>query len=1032
MKKNPGKLVAPIARLPQAPTEKRVTTRYPPSIRALVLTRVLAGEKMAAVANDLSIPFYNVSYWIRMHKRGPLPAPLMLPNQKYSQELRDKAVDQWKNGGKPAVIARLLELKVGTVWSWIREYSGGRVTAKTVVRYSKEQKSFAVETAVQHGLDAAVKALGAHEASIRDWLKRAGLEPKDFQRKRLIPVSHDLELAWITVEDPELDEWRVLATQWVREQKTAMRNKLLALRYLFKQYFIGVLKEGGYLISPKDVLSRTSRLPSFFDNCLRKYAQHVGRVRNNYAHEFLGWVLLTEFSIQDDYGRAAIPVEFHNPVPKILGGGRGRLVESVRSPLPYGYIDELREMLVPGDTFSDWKWAHRALGGEELKPGSGNSPDWFPVEEARLDKSDPDCVWRVRRRSILGPVLEMWSPVRWVALLIKLCLPLRTIQVRLLDSGEADTWRYDHASSPGTWSLNPSAIREGTERKPLRQGVFRRVVQLGGSDAPSVVLYINTNKTADSLLSGSEKGYELPWLVEGQTHRNAFYWLAKLRNWQEKYNPVLRRTSWRELDPRRLDTKSELQLAGFPDACFLFRTVEDGPDKAHLPLQGLDVPWHSLLRDYEQKLRARGETHADGSPILLVDPARFKGVNFPLHSLRVSLITALALDGKVPFPILQKIAGHSRLIMTLYYTKLGTVYPAKELADATARLDAKKSETIIRFLRDTEYKKLVNSAISNSPSTLALTIPEHPAARNPAGWMPMHHGLCMVGGNTSQLEGNNAVGGCYNGGPNIGSASTPRYAPTPGGARNCVRCRWFVTEPHYLGALQAHVNALFYHSDEAMNLTVKVERQLGEFRAAKAQDEAAGVVYMQMDVLKQAERVFETHMQRYSDLTEDIAATVKLMQRCVEKAEKPAPGEKNMLIAVGSEFDVRIAVEQVDSELLQLAGVCSAAELYPDINPGKAVFRRAQLLDAALGRCGQPPTFMTLTEDQQLLVGNAFLRRLAAATASHDPARGERDVISLIDAGEDLSKKLKLDIDHLLHQSLQQSAPRSLSFGASS
>jgi hypothetical protein len=36
----------------------------------------------------------------------------------------------------------------------------------------------------------------------------------------------------------------------------------------------------------------------------------------------------------------------------------------------------------------------------------------------------------------------MWSPVRWVALLAKLILPLRTLQVRMLDSGEADTWRY--------------------------------------------------------------------------------------------------------------------------------------------------------------------------------------------------------------------------------------------------------------------------------------------------------------------------------------------------------------------------------------------------------------------------------------------------------------------------------------------------------------------------------------------------------------------------------------------------------------
>jgi hypothetical protein len=57
----------------------------------------------------------------------------------------------------------------------------------------------------------------------------------------------------------------------------------------------------------------------------------------------------------------------------------------------------------------------------------------------------------------------------------------------------------------------------------------------------------------------------------------------------------------------------------------------------------------------------------------------------------------------------------------------------------------------------------------------------------PVGWMHMHHGLCMVGGNTSEIEGNAKIGGCYNGGPNIGSSSIPKYAPVPGGDRNCVQ-----------------------------------------------------------------------------------------------------------------------------------------------------------------------------------------------------------------------------------------------------
>jgi hypothetical protein len=88
-----------------------------------------------------------------------------------------------------------------------------------------------------------------------------------------------------------------------------------------------------------------------------------------------------------------------------------------------------------GPHFRDWQWAQNALGVEIGRRGF-NGPDWFEVNEDQLDRSDPDCVWRqrlVKNRERL----ELWSPVRWVAQLVKLPVPLRTFQVRMLDSGEA-------------------------------------------------------------------------------------------------------------------------------------------------------------------------------------------------------------------------------------------------------------------------------------------------------------------------------------------------------------------------------------------------------------------------------------------------------------------------------------------------------------------------------------------------------------------------------------------------------------------
>ena len=611
----------------------------------------------------------------------------------------------------------------------------------------------------------------------------------------------------------------------------------------------------------------------------------------------------------------------------------------------------------------------------------------------------------------------MWSPVRWVALLVKLILPLRTFQVRMLDSGEADTWRYEC----GDWTLNPSRLAQGSERHPLQQGVFRRSNLLADREAISTMLYVNTNKTADLAKSGIEKGYVLPWSYGGPVHQDIFYWLERLRNWQEKYNSVSRRSSWREMDSRHIVAKSDVQLASYSDICFLFRLPENEKAERHLPITDVMMyrSWFRLLENLELRLGARKEVHRNGTPIRLIPPEDEENWGmktlFPLHSLRVSLITALALEGQVPFPVLQKLVGHSRLLMTLYYTKPGASHIHEVLLGAAERLEANKDVSIQNFLLDTEHEKLLHNAICNSTDSLAAAIPQHPAARNPAGWMPMHHGMCLVGGNTSEIEDNGIVGGCHNGGLIVGAPSSKKYGPVPGGSRNCVRCRWFVTEPHYLPSLGAHFNTIAYHFDEARNVCFTSEKELQDLKKQRVDAEDAGQPFARLDAYRQAERVWEAAMKRFSDLAEDLVACWRLIERCKAALEAPQ-GDGTQLVAAGTVADIQVAFEETESELLQLAGVCDNVEVYPDLQPGKAVFRRSQLLDAALYRDDFQPVFMLLSEREQLLAGNAFMRCLAQQMNPTNPALGQREVIRLMDAGERLSQHFGQDLTSLLPQ----------------
>ncbi|AZQ49625.1 gamma-mobile-trio integrase GmtZ [Burkholderia cenocepacia] len=853
------------------------------------------------------------------------------------------------------------------------------------------------------------------EKKTKNWINESDNARKQKGKRR----ESDTSLAWVEREYPQLAVWRELAVEWLKGETRGVEQRLAALVAFFERYLI----HQGLPLDPAVFLANGTVLPDFYQTACPDSLHGIRY--NNTIHAFLRFVLLREFSEASDNGQPIVSPAFRNPVAQMSSSGLPRRDESVHSPLPYGYIDELRQMLAAGPHFRDWQWAQSAHGGEIGRSGR-IGPDWFEVTEEQIDKNDPDCVWRIRKVSQNyrgGQVLEMWSPVRWAALLVKLILPLRTFQVRMLDSGEADTWRY----GAGDWTLNPSQLAQGSERRPLQQGVFRRSDRLSDGVAVPAVLYINTNKTADVGKSGVDKGYLLPWSYGGPMHQDVFYWLEKLRNWQEKYNPISQRVSWKELDARHVNAKSDMQLAGYPDACFLFRMPEARDKERHLPLTSriLDKPWYCLLEALERRLAERGETHHNSMPIRFVPAPEIRAKSsqntyvvtlFPLHSLRVSLITALALEGQVPFPVLQKLVGHSRLLMTLYYTKPGATHIRDVLLGAAERLEAHKDASIQNFLSDTEHDELLRKAICNNVPSLAAAIPQHPATRNAAGWMPMHHGLCLVGGNTSEVEDNSSVGGCFNGGPMIsrGSSSTnSRYMPVPGGSRNCVRCRWFVTEPHYLPALAAHFNTLAYHFDEARNTCLAHESELQNLKKQQADAEDAGHPFTRMDACRQAERVWERAMKQFSDLAEDLVACWRLIERCKTALEAPR-GDRAQVVAAGTVADVHVAFEETESELLQLASVCENVEVYPDLEPGKAVFRRSQLLDAVLYREDLPPVFMLLSEQEQLLAGNAFMRRLSQQMNPANATLGQREVIRLMDAGVSLSRYFDMDLASLL------------------
>src|SRR5690606_31635951 len=197
----------------------------------------------------------------------------------------------------------------------------------------------------------------------------------------------------------------------------------------------------------------------------------------------------------------------------------------------------------------------------------------------------------------------------------------------------------------------------------------------------------------------------------------AQYWLAKLRDWQMKYNPIYQPAKWTELTRNHLgQIKSEKILKQMGEITFLFRNPTS-IGQEHLPIgvNGVDYLWYKTLKQLEVQLEENTSSEEEKT-LKFVRPDSIRTTYYPLHSLRVSLITAYALEGGVPMPILSKaIAGHARLIMTLYYTKAGISYVTDTMNQAEKSILENDKEAFDRFIRDAKYEQLETSVAANDP-----------------------------------------------------------------------------------------------------------------------------------------------------------------------------------------------------------------------------------------------------------------------------------------------------------------------------
>jgi len=779
----------------------------------------------------------------------------------------------------------------------------------------------------------------------------------------------DQKLLVISEHEPRMKVWVDACEAYLAESKNiTLESQRSELRFLLLHLErCKIFDPLAYLLSNKldEVFEQTVEELENNDTSKQKKVME--------AFRFIEW-LRRDIAERDEEGEQHLyginPLQRANNKYVNVRSGGNDYKESNKFSMPIYLKDLIMGIAFPKEakSFFDLSFLHECF-----------SADWFEVDYSLIDKADPDCVWREIKKRDKGTVYEMWSPVPSGMIHLHFNSALRNVQIRALDSGEADTYQYVINEGAGSFQTNNHPLAEGSIKRPVNRGVFHMSNPLK-PHLECESLFINTNKTADIGKDEDKKGYVTPML----NPRLVTYWLVKVRNWQMKYNPVDSLLSWDKLPSKCFGELNAEIVKRRNKITFLFRNPKssrDINDPVGIPI----IPgtaaqrWSSLMLAMEVELDRQGKRGEDGEKIILTYKTDNPDSNYAkdnpiysLHSMRVTMISFLVLDLGMPIEIVSKmIAGHSSIVMTLHYTKLTTAYVREVLSEAERRMVEAKQKNALNSLKQKPFdalsKEFASLDIDNALKTAK-------SASN-LGYLITDIGICPTGARTCEIGGE-----CLN--PD--RKTDKSYKPVPGfPKRNCVRCRFNLSSPAFLNGLKAKFNESSYLASTLRDDYWKCHAEVCQLEDMEYQHELDDLPFAEASRLRRAREREEELGLKLSESISDMNASHHLIQTCLAILADKNRGDKTALVTIGDLDDIKAELELTDSRFYNLAILCQDAEIYKTVDAGRATFQQSQLLDSMLVGNGLPPIFYTFTEDLQLKFGNELIRLLAKHTPNN-------------------------------------------------
>lgn len=730
--------------------------------------------------------------------------------------------------------------------------------------------------------------------------------------------------------------WKDAIDEFMKSSRgadTKVANLCRFVRYYIQKNALGTSPEA-FLTSPKIDLK-------LFDAFTSEQSDNNARYIIAAAKEFCDHILRRKLTVEDDETQEVVLVpNARNPFAAVQyegGVSGGNLGESNKPALAYHFVHAMCEWMIPDDavTYAD-------LGHLQIFDA-----DWVEVDPSIVDPDDPDCVFRKEYGKT-----KMWNPVSWMHTFALASVPARGKQIGYNDSGEADQDIPEIVDGKIVWVPNTSALAGMTKE----QGFIKRYPD------DQIGMHFTSNKTSSDGL-----GYNVAWMPE-----KLAIWLIRLRKWQSKYNPISRPMPW--LECIRTDL-NETQRRAKGENCFLFRDF-GGEECAHFGHRLKDRLAAALF--YSQP---KGLTLAECNG----NVSALSGYQsrYTAHSMRVSLISAYVMEFGLPLEVVMKIAGHSAIVMTIYYVKLNAEGMRQKFSEGEKRALSNQAYATMQMIEQDRFEEVRDQLISNNEEALQ----RFTGSTAVGSILFRDYGFCPFAGSR-----------CEDGGPLIGKTKV-RQPVTAGylGMQNCLQCRHLVSGPVFIGGLLAIANEIslqasiqFEHIAELESSIMELSKQIDALDVEQYHANKAG---RKFDVgerkwLEMKIRKTRSELERSSKKADLYLCDIQAVSRLINQSqallnEQASSNSQSNLpqLIVHTGHELHVALEET-SRFHQLHEVCENAEIFESASAELALAPRSQMIDRMIAFNNMMPTMYALNKKQQLVIGNQMTNFLLARVKS--------------------------------------------------